>query len=159
MNALPKYVAPDPDRHGNERYYYRRAGRRIRLRCQPGTDEFAREVEAASTAIARLPTRSRSKRQSTTRLPMVYFVLYGNRRVKIGHSKQADRRLAEISAMLPGKAKLHYLTPGGQDLERRLHQMFATDRISGEWFQYSVGIRNWIAADRQNRLATSGVAL
>lgn len=159
MNELPKYVSSDPDRHGNERHYYRRSGRRIRLRSMPGTDEFAREIEAASTAIEKLPVRSRSKRHSVARLPMVYFVLYGNRRVKIGHSRQAGRRFAEISTMLPGKAKLHYLTPGGHDLEQRLHQMFATDRVSGEWFQYSSAIRDWIAADKQNRMATSNVAL
>lgn len=45
------YVVKDVDRHGNERFYFRRRGqRKIRLRAKPGTPEFQREYEAALAA-------------------------------------------------------------------------------------------------------------
>jgi integrase/recombinase XerD len=45
-----RYVVKDADRHGNERYYYRRKGfPKIRLRGIPGSKEF---MEAYSNALA-----------------------------------------------------------------------------------------------------------
>lgn len=38
------YLVPDPDRHGNERYYVRMKGKpKIRLRAKFGTEEFVKE--------------------------------------------------------------------------------------------------------------------
>jgi len=45
---LPKYVVSDPDRHGNQRYYFRAPGRpKVRLTETPGTEEFHNEVACA----------------------------------------------------------------------------------------------------------------
>jgi len=42
------YVTRDKDRHGNVRYYFRRPGKKkIRLRGQPGSDEFMAAYAAA----------------------------------------------------------------------------------------------------------------
>jgi hypothetical protein len=152
MKELPEYVSFDPDRHGNPRHYFRRFGRRIRLREAPGTQAFLDEIERAVVAIEQLPKRpSRRQRMSTARMPMVYFIRHGNKRVKIGFSVQVDRRLSEIQCSLPGKAKILYLTPGDTNLEKKLHQLFAADRVSGEWFYYSPAIRAWIEADKTRR--------
>jgi hypothetical protein len=46
-----KYVIADKDRHGNIRYYFRRRGRgKIRLRGEPGTNEFLAAYSAATSA-------------------------------------------------------------------------------------------------------------
>ena len=45
------YLLSDPDRHGNERLYVRRYGRRIRIREKPGAPEFAK---AYAEAVGRL---------------------------------------------------------------------------------------------------------
>jgi integrase len=45
------YLSRDPDRHGNDRIYVRRNGKRIRIRQKEGTPEFA---AAYATAVERL---------------------------------------------------------------------------------------------------------
>ena len=87
---------------------------------------------------------------------MVYFILHGTKRVKIGFSIQVDKRLANIQTGLPGKARILYVTPGDMELEKRLHQLFAEDRVSGEWFFYSPAIRVWIEADKSRRQEQAG---
>lgn len=41
------YLCKDPDRHGNDRLYVRRNGKRIRIKEQPGTPAFTRAYNAA----------------------------------------------------------------------------------------------------------------
>lgn len=48
---LPKNVSCEPDRHGNIRYYFRKDGRRTRLRETPGTEAFEQEVACARLDI------------------------------------------------------------------------------------------------------------
>lgn len=65
MAKIPfKYVSVDPDRHGNQRYYYRYPGaRKIRLQGDPGTEAFtlsywaARNGETIALAPIRTPAR------------------------------------------------------------------------------------------------------
>jgi integrase len=45
------YLMPDQDRHGNERMYVRRRGRKVRIREKPGTEAFARAYADALRAI------------------------------------------------------------------------------------------------------------
>jgi Meiotically Up-regulated Gene 113 (MUG113) protein len=152
MNELPKYVSLEPDRHGNVRYYYRRAGRRMRLRSSPETPEFLSEIAAVAPPGAAIEARPKTDLERS----MVYFILYGNKRVKIGTSTTVDRRFEQIRQGLPGKAKLHYLTPGDTRLERELHRLFAKDRVAREWFFYSRAIREWIASDKERRQSENG---
>lgn len=59
MNAIEavktdlRYLSPEPDRHGNERLYVRKNGRRIRIRAARGTPEFFRAYAAAVEALER----------------------------------------------------------------------------------------------------------
>ena len=150
---LPPYVSEEPDRHGNIRYYYRRYGRRLRLIGEPGTADFNTNVaEAAKQFTARVSLRREMHAPS-----YVYFVTFGNSRVKIGTCKNVETRMRALRTGIPGKARIYYVTPGGHKLEKFLHGLFAIDRINGEWFQYSQAIRDWIAADERRRQIERGV--
>ena len=46
------YLLPDRDRHGNERLYVRRHGRKIRIRAKPGTQAFAEAYAEALHALS-----------------------------------------------------------------------------------------------------------
>jgi integrase len=46
------FLSSEPDRHGNDRLYARRNGRRIRLREKPGTEKFAKAYAQALEALA-----------------------------------------------------------------------------------------------------------
>jgi hypothetical protein len=144
MSELPKYISRDTDRHGNVRYYYRRNGQRTRLRGEPGSADFL------SPVLAGHPNPKVSKITG-----FVYFALYG-KRVKIGTCANVKSRLQGIQSGMPGRVRVHYVTPGGRALESELHNLFAADRVTGEWFRYSTAIREWIKADQARRAAERG---
>jgi integrase len=48
-----RYLSEEVDRHGNVRVYFRRKGRRVRLRETPGTDAFLAEYRAAARGITK----------------------------------------------------------------------------------------------------------
>lgn len=144
MSDLPRYVMKDTDRRGNVRYYYRRGGTKTRLRGPLNSAEFFEDLGHAASNM--------TPKNSSGRIPsFVYFITYGNAKVKIGTCINARARLRALQTGIPGKARIRYLTPGGRRLEQELHAMFATDRVSGEWFQYSEAIRDWIEADAERR--------
>lgn len=153
MSALPKYVQHDRDRHGNPRWYYRRHGRRTRLDGRPGDDAFRRSYDIIDAAHGKpdVPL-AHGGTQS-----FVYFIRYGNKRIKIGTCVNVRSRLQQLKTGVPGVAIVHYVTPGGRILETELHRMFTDDRISGEWFQFSAPIRDWIRADQEKRRRERGV--
>jgi site-specific recombinase XerD len=61
MKVNYPYLCSDRDRHGNVRIYYRRKGRKVRLRATPGTTEFQLEYDAA-----------RGPREASRALPDTY---------------------------------------------------------------------------------------
>lgn len=64
MRLNLKYIVEDVDRHGNVRVYYRPPGsKKYRLREQPGTPEFLRELERAKKEAAKPVAAKRTKRQ------------------------------------------------------------------------------------------------
>ena len=61
-----RYLSEEPDRHGNVRVYYRRAGRRVRMRSGPGTPEFFDEYRRiAGAKPTPAPSRSADARSFT----------------------------------------------------------------------------------------------
>ena len=56
------YLMTDTDRHGNDRLFVRRHGRKIRLRAQPGTSAFTDAYGAALAALEGDPVPERLKR-------------------------------------------------------------------------------------------------
>lgn len=57
--------------------------------------------------------------------------------VKIGRSIDLHGRLAEIQRMSPVPLSILWSTPGGWELESRLHQVFRSRRSHGEWFDFN----------------------
>lgn len=139
-----KYIYRDVDRHGNARLYYRRGQTKIRLAGDIGSELFDAAVHRAATMHAAASVRAGKPGA------FVYFVLYGQR-VKIGTCQNVKARLAALSTGIPGRAKVYYVTPGNRQLEKDLHDLFAVDRISGEWFQFSKAIKDWISTDEKRR--------
>lgn len=90
------------------------------------------------------------KRKSKTRLRMtiiecVYFVSPAPfNEIKIGYATDLFNRLRELQIANPHE--LHILTAidGTIALEHRLHAIFATERLRGEWFKTSARIRAFI---------------
>ena len=65
------------------------------------------------------------------------YLLKGGEYYKIGLSKNADRRIEEISPKLPFETELicTITTEDMYELEAFLHEMFADKRANGEWFE------------------------
>jgi len=138
-----KYVSSHVTRHGRRVYCHRVRGKRVRLKGEPGSAEFDASLEWAKNTAAATPP--------SAPLSVVYFLLYNNARVKIGTAKNVRARMEKLLAGVPGKCRIYYATPGDTRLERHLHDLFATDRITREWFRYSKAIRDWITADEERR--------
>lgn len=65
LNVDYPYLCKDRDRHGNVRFYFRRAGvRKIRLRATPGTADFQAAYEVAKAQVL----VQRPKRQTTSEI-------------------------------------------------------------------------------------------
>jgi hypothetical protein len=60
----------------------------------------------------------------------------GSNTVKIGRTTNLAKRLADIQRMSPVPLSVLWSTPGGHELETRLHRHFATHRSHGEWFTF-----------------------
>jgi hypothetical protein len=109
----------------------RRHGRKLLLSGQ------ARQMLAATTPAVMLTD------------PYVYFieaaVLDGRGQLKIGVANSPQGRLDDLQKASPVKLKLIATIPnGGYALERRLHEMFADERLHGEWFRPSERLLTWI---------------
>jgi integrase len=120
------YLSNDPDRHGNERLYVRRHGRRVRIREAPGTAEFAKSY---GSALERLEARACSSRASALKahakgtlgwLGTQYFVSKKDFLKLAAESQRARRNCLEDCFREPlsdedsdpmGNCPLKYVTP------------------------------------------------
>lgn len=75
----------------------------------------------------------------------VYFA-QADDRIKIGWSKQVSARLASLQTGCPSPIRLLGTIPGSRAVERRLHEQFASLRLSGEWFRAAPELLAHIAA-------------
>ncbi|WP_433194535.1 GIY-YIG nuclease family protein [Nocardia sp. CA-107356] len=57
-------------------------------------------------------------------------------RVKIGHSRSPEHRLAEFKTGFPFRMRVLWRHGGGAALERALHERFQRYRREGEWFEF-----------------------
>lgn len=62
--------------------------------------------------------------------------------VKIGAAVDVDKRLKQLQTAHP--FKLRKLIVIEHNIETKLHELFAGDRIGGEWFKLSDDIKEWI---------------
>jgi hypothetical protein len=66
----------------------------------------------------------------------VYFIASADL-IKIGYSNDVQQRVKGVISMLREGGEFLGCMPGGRDLEKHFHQIFADDRVYGEWFKRS----------------------
>jgi len=71
---------------------------------------------------------------------MIYLVAHLNQFVKIGFTKNINKRLSQLQVSSPVKLEVLHLIEGNVSLEKELHQKFKDFRTSGEWFNYDSSI-------------------
>jgi hypothetical protein len=71
----------------------------------------------------------------------VYFLRDTDRRqIKIGYSSDVEKRVKRIRAMNCGQVELIGRIQSPRWYERLLHEIFARDRVHGEWFRESASL-------------------
>ncbi len=84
-----RYVVEDVDRHGNVRVYFRRFGKKTRLRQAPGSDEFLAEYRVAY----RVSVRSEKPNDPTVSLGWLIVQYYGSAEFRsLGDATRKQRR-------------------------------------------------------------------
>ena len=71
---------------------------------------------------------------------MIYLVAHLDQFVKIGFTKNINKRLSQLQTSSPVKLEVLHLIEGNVGLEKELHQKFKHYRTSGEWFNYDSSI-------------------
>lgn len=150
VQACPRWVVRDTDRHGNVRHYFRRPGqKKVRLPGEPGSDRFTQAYHAAlrgeaimqdGPATIRRPKRSRVLKVGG----YVYFLRLGET-VKIGYSTDPLSRLTGLRTAMSGPVTGMVFVQGTQQEERRLHSRFRKSRLDGEWFRLTSELQQLIA--------------
>lgn len=135
---LPRYVSLVRSR-GREYYYYQRkrgsqdAGPRIRLPGHPQSSEFWSALEQAQSQAEKMDARPCIRRQP---IGKVYFARSGAY-MKIGHSRDVNKRIKAINTSAPERVELMMVIPGTAEDEKRLHKRFQHLRSNGEWFHFT----------------------
>lgn len=82
---------------------------------------------------------NRKKQKNIKDSGYVYFLKADNGLIKIGRSKNLDKRLDHFTTKLPYKLKLvHQIkTNDTNKLEKHFHELYSNRRIRGEWFDLS----------------------
>lgn len=71
------------------------------------------------------------------------YIIKRDGRIKIGYTRNLTQRWTALRPDL-----ILHVEPGGIERERELHALFTADWITGEWFNDSPAIRDYIAAQR-----------
>jgi len=69
--------------------------------------------------------------------------------VKIGMAMDPCKRICELQNASPYEIELLVTAPGGRGLEEHLHNMFARERLRGEWFERSPRLAAFIESLRR----------
>lgn len=77
---------------------------------------------------------------------MAIYVLRYDHLIKIGFSDQLAIRIRTIMATTPAPVFFVGWMPGGRDLEAHLHERFAPNHFSGEWFIETEEVRQVFSA-------------
>jgi hypothetical protein len=66
---------------------------------------------------------------------------------KIGYASNPENRLAQLQTGNPFALELVAVIEGDIPEEKRIHQMFKSYRLKGEWFEYSVEIKEYFKVE------------
>jgi hypothetical protein len=102
------------------------------------------ETESQATVLAAVQI-CRSMKNVNVR-GITYLIEVEGRFVKIGYtnSDSAATRLANLQTACPFEYRMIAEIPGGKELERCLHDLFAEFRRSGEWFEICGAVKAFI---------------
>jgi hypothetical protein len=87
----------------------------------------------------------------------VYFVLVGQH-MKIGFSRNASGRASDIAGGGAVPASMIVVLPGSRKDEAALHNLFAADRLQGEWFHATQKINNLVVRSVYAQRITLAIA-
>ena len=76
------------------------------------------------------------------------YVIRAGERVKVGFSRNVERRLREMQTHSPDDLELVLAVAGSPVLEHELHARFGDLSLRGEWFRYEQPIRDFVAAEQ-----------
>jgi DNA-binding XRE family transcriptional regulator len=71
---------------------------------------------------------------------MIYLISHEYQFVKIGYTKNINKRLKQLQTSSPVKLEVLHLIDGNVTLEKELHLLFKDLRTSGEWFKFDNSI-------------------
>lgn len=71
--------------------------------------------------------------------------------VKIGFTSDLAKRQQNMSVSTPGGMTILATLPGSRETEEYLHEMFAEDRLNGEWFRFSEPVRQFVLDIRNGK--------
>ena len=74
---------------------------------------------------------------------MVYFIK-ANNIIKIGYADDPSKRIPSIQTSSPYELEVLLIIEGNYDKENELHKRFQIYRTSGEWFEYSEELKQYI---------------
>lgn len=76
--------------------------------------------------------------QDTTKQSLIYIIhAEGTGFVKIGTSREPERRLGEIQTGCPHVCRIVHTVPGTREIESGVHRRLAPNRAAGEWFLFT----------------------
>jgi hypothetical protein len=78
--------------------------------------------------------------------PSVYFIGDGSGLVKIGYSRNVDKRMQVLATGSPRPLRVLLTIPGTRSDEGAFHEMFKAEHMRGEWFRLSARIERFIAS-------------
>ena len=76
---------------------------------------------------------------------MIYF-LKANDRIKIGYANDPSTRIPSIQTSAPFELEVILIIDGTYHKERELHEKFREFRKSGEWFDFSEPIKEFVSS-------------
>ena len=76
---------------------------------------------------------------------MIYLISHENQFLKIGYTKNINKRLSQLQVSSPVKLEVLHLIDGDVTIEKKLHVLFKNLRISGEWFKFDSSILEYFA--------------
>lgn len=113
-------------------------------RGQPNTEEIATISRRADELTLEFeewlydPVRRPMSKTGT-----IYFVRAAES-VKIGFTRNIERRFSQLRSALPVEPQLLFTMPGTPVGERALHRRFRASRFNGEWFRYEAAIAAFV---------------
>ena len=68
------------------------------------------------------------------------YLIGGGWAAKVGHARNPRKRLALLQTGSPEPLKLLAVIDAPRHVEREIHELFAADRLHGEWFKRSADL-------------------